>query len=73
MVEADGKEGAPLYVAEHQQGNQRHPGDDQQGEEAGLFARLRDRGREVQVRQVAESFLTNSISLNICFSSRCLP
>lgn len=51
MVEVDGKVGAALDVAEHQQGNERHPADDQQREEARLFARLRGRGREVQVSQ----------------------
>lgn len=51
MVEVDGKVGAALDVAEHQQGNEHHPGDDQQREEARLFARLRGGGREVQVRR----------------------
>lgn len=54
MLEVDWKVGAALHVAEHQQGNERHPGDDQQGEEARVFAGLRERGGKVQVRQGAD-------------------
>lgn len=42
MVDVDGKVGAVLDVAEHQQGNKHNPADDQQRKETRLFTRLWD-------------------------------
>lgn len=67
MVEVDGKVTAALDIAEHQQRDEHHPGDNQCQEEARLLRGLRERDRRMDSGETkADDIRERKQYKNIC-------